>query len=88
MIDRCPNKALLNLYAEIMRLDEAGTAVPCVRRVNWEALQVQSQINICKRCPVIDECRKAAEENGGTYGVWGGVEYTAGKALRNVKREK
>jgi WhiB family redox-sensing transcriptional regulator len=28
---------------------------------------------MCRRCPVIDECRSHALEVGEPYGVWGGL---------------
>lgn len=43
-------------------------------RIFFDTGAPQPARQICIRCPVIDECREAAEENLETHGVWAGEQ--------------
>jgi WhiB family redox-sensing transcriptional regulator len=43
---------------------------------------------VCARCPVTDECRQYALDNGIHDGVWGGTDMTRGRAPRRHYQEK
>lgn len=37
------------------------------------AIALSEAVEVCKRCPVLDECREYALSEGEEYGVWGGL---------------
>ncbi|GAA0941091.1 MULTISPECIES: WhiB family transcriptional regulator [Streptomyces violaceusniger group] len=53
-----------------------GVAGPAARRQETLAKEV------CRRCPVIQECLDYALESGMTHGVWGGTGEEERRALR------
>ena len=50
--------------------------------------QVQTAKSVCKRCPVMDECRKWAIESGIVFGIWGGqTEDERAAEIRNRPKD-
>ena len=41
---------------------------------------------VCRRCPVIDECRRHALQVGEPYGVWGGLTVTERAEIARAQR--
>jgi WhiB family redox-sensing transcriptional regulator len=49
---------------------------------------VQAALEVCRRCPVRDDCLDHALDTGEIYGVWGGTSETArGKLRVRMRRE-
>ncbi len=46
-------------------------------------LQIERAIEVCKSCPVVEECMTFAVETKQTHGVWGG---TSEKGLDAIRR--
>ncbi|MEU2281475.1 WhiB family transcriptional regulator [Streptomyces sp. NPDC013178] len=44
-------------------------------------LQVEQAKRVCRRCPVLRECRRWALRHGETDGVWGGLTARQRRAL-------
>lgn len=61
-------------------MDEAK----CSQVSDFTELPKEDAIYLCKRCPVIDECRRYAMSNGIEHEVWGGL--TAHQRKRRVNQ--
>ena len=48
-------------------------------------LQIEEAKTVCRRCPVIAECRRWAEGTRQEYGIWGGLSEEERRALRRKK---
>lgn len=46
--------------------------------------RIEAALEVCGRCPVVEECRRDAESVAGTVGVWGGRVF----GIRQSKRRK
>ncbi len=80
------NRALLDLV-------ESGARTPCQgrRRSRWTSDDRDERAwaaSVCTglACPVLEECRAAAEEQGEKWGVWAGVDRTPATKAK-VRRE-
>lgn len=45
-------------------------------------MQVEQAKNVCKRCPVTEECLRWALESGQDSGVWGGMSESERRELK------
>lgn len=48
-------------------------------------MQAEQAKQVCRRCPVIEQCAQWAIENRMEHGVWGGLDETA---LGNIRRHR
>jgi hypothetical protein len=76
------------LDAALAAMAERGHRPPCTSGTDrlWfgsTSTHRAEAARICRnRCPVVDECRAAADELPARYGVWGGRDYTPKAARR------
>lgn len=77
---RTRKRAESALTAAIWELQDSGRDVPCSGM--WDSFQSEytevraMAVPLCRRCPVLAECRAAAVANHEKFGVWGGKDRT------------
>lgn len=62
-----------------------GLRVPCAESEGWVSdIPAQRAVAalLCTGCPVMAECRAAADESGERFGVWAGVDRSPGTRSR------
>ena len=55
----------------------AGEVTPCRDRHEWvsgKAADKRTAIRLCGDCPAKHACAQFAEDNGESFGIWGGID--------------
>ena len=92
-----PFLASLDVGADGLDDGTADSPVPLDLEEHEGVIRAMSDaVDVCKRCPVLDECREYALSNGEPFGVWGAllpaeraeIEGLAKRAARRAKRSQ